>query len=117
MKTRSRKHEPVHSVTGVRDSLTADIRARQRRYVLFMGVRTLCFLAAVVTPSPWRWMLLGVAVVLPHIAVIVANGGREPTRDAPPPVSLPLRTQLSSEVDRTVRRRPSSRSEEAPTTP
>ena len=90
----SRRHEPVYSVSGVRGSLTADIRARQRRYVISMGVRTLWFLAAIVTPSPWRWILLGAAMVLPHIAVVVANGGREPTRDAPPPVVLPLRTQL-----------------------
>ena len=89
-----RKHETVHSVTGVATSLTADVRSRQRRYVLSMAVRTICFLAAVVTPSPWRWILLSAAVVLPHIAVVAANGGREPTHDAPPPVVLPMRSQL-----------------------
>lgn len=91
-----RTRAPIHNVTGVATSLTSDIRNRQRRYVISMGIRTLCFLAAVVSPSPWRWMFLSAAVVLPHIAVVVANGGREPTRDAPPSVVLPLRTQLPS---------------------
>lgn len=81
----SRRSEPVHSVSGVRDGLSADIRARQRRYVISMAVRTVCFLAAVVTPSPWRWMLLGAAAVLPHFAVVAANAGREPNREKPPP--------------------------------
>jgi hypothetical protein len=91
-----RKREQVHSVSAVATSLSADVRDRQRRYVVSMGVRTVCFLLAVVTPSPWRWVLLSAAVVLPHIAVVVANGGREPTRAAPPPVVLPLRSQLPS---------------------
>ena len=71
-----RKRQQVHRVSGVATSLSADVRDRQRRYVMSMGVRTLCFLLAVVTPSPWRWVLLSAAVVLPHIAVVVANGGR-----------------------------------------
>lgn len=93
---RRRDRTPVFAVSGVRNGLTEDIRSRQRRYALSMAIRTVCFLGAIVTPSPWRWLLFTGALVLPYIAVVVANGGREPTRDAPPPVVLPLRTQLPS---------------------
>ena len=42
-----------------------------------MMIRTLCFILAVILPSPYRWIALFGAVVLPYIAVIVANAGRE----------------------------------------
>jgi hypothetical protein len=42
-----------------------------------MGIRTACFLGAVFSPSPWRWILLGGALLLPYIAVVMANAGRE----------------------------------------
>ena len=45
-------------ITTAATSRHDDISARQRRYVMSMGIRTLCFLAAVVSPSPWRWMFL-----------------------------------------------------------
>ena len=52
-----------------------------RRYAIAMGIRTLCFVLCVVTPSPWRWGFAIGAVVLPYFAVIIANAGRE-RRDA-----------------------------------
>jgi hypothetical protein len=42
-----------------------------------MSIRTLCVLGAVLAPSPWRWMLAVGAVILPYIAVVMANAGRE----------------------------------------
>lgn len=90
----ARKDRTVYQVSSVRQGMSADIRGRTRRYALSMGVRTACFLGAIVTPSPWRWVLFAAAAILPYIAVVVANGGREPTRNGPPPVQLPLRTQL-----------------------
>ncbi len=89
-----RKGQEVFNVSGARTSLTDDVRSRTRKYALSMAVRTACFLGAIVTEGPLRWILFVGAVILPYIAVVVANGGREPTRDAPPPVVLPLRTQL-----------------------
>src|SRR5579859_4300918 len=46
----------VHMVTQARRSLSDDIAYRQRRYLLMMGIRAVCF----------------------GIAVVFANGGREP---------------------------------------
>jgi hypothetical protein len=45
-----------------------------------MMVRTACFILAVVLPSPYRWIALSGAVVLPYVAVVVANAGRESIR-------------------------------------
>ena len=42
-----------------------------------MMIRTACFLLAVILPSPWRWFALVGALLLPYIAVVVANAGRE----------------------------------------
>ncbi len=65
--------------------MSEDIGYRERRYLITMGVRMLCFalsiLFAVSLSGSWRWLsiacLIG-AVVLPYIAVVFANGGREP---------------------------------------
>jgi hypothetical protein len=88
------KGQEVFNVSGARTSLTDDVKLRTRKYAISMAVRTACFLGAIVTEGPLRWILFVGAIVLPYVAVVVANGGREPTRDAPPPVQLPLRTQL-----------------------
>ncbi len=42
-----------------------------------MSIRTACFIGAVIAPSPIRWFLLVGAVILPYIAVVMANAGQE----------------------------------------
>ncbi|WP_308268723.1 DUF3099 domain-containing protein [Yinghuangia soli] len=74
---------PVFEISGARKSLTEDVRGRQRRYVLSMSIRTVCFLLAVVLSGPLRWVMLAGAVLLPYVAVVVANGGRSKAGDAP----------------------------------
>lgn len=73
----------VFQISGARKGLTEDVAGRQRRYVISMSIRTVCFVAAVFTPSPWRWILVAGALFLPYIAVVLANAGREPTSNAP----------------------------------
>ena len=92
--SRPKRDQEVYSVSGVRSSLTDDVKLRTRKYAISMGVRTVCFLGAIVTEGPLRWILFVGAILLPYVAVVVANGGREPNRDTLPPVQLPLRTQL-----------------------
>ncbi|MEY4623989.1 MAG: hypothetical protein RLZZ07_619 [Actinomycetota bacterium] len=67
----------IHSITDAQPSLTVDQRARQIRYFYSMMFRTACFIATIFLPNPWRWFTLAGAVVVPYIAVIVANAGRE----------------------------------------
>jgi hypothetical protein len=91
----SRKaHETVYRVSGVRESRTEDIRGRQRRYGISMGIRTLCFVGCVLTHGLLRIVLFVAALLLPYVAVVIANAGRARADDAPVAVVLPSRTQL-----------------------
>jgi len=65
------------SITSAPKSLKSDLAGRQRRYLISMIIRTVCFLLTVALPSPYRWFALAGAMVLPYIAVVVANAGRE----------------------------------------
>jgi hypothetical protein len=75
-----RGHRPVHLVTDAQPSLSEDIGRREKRYLIQMGVRTLCLILAAVVSAPWpiRALLVVAAVFLPYIAVVGANAGREP---------------------------------------
>jgi hypothetical protein len=68
------------SITEAGSALSDDLPGRQRKYFFSMMIRTACFLLAVFTPSPYRWIFLVGAITLPYISVIVANGGRETIR-------------------------------------
>ena len=65
------------SISNVGQPLSKDQSSRAPKYFISMMIRTLCFILAVILPSPYRWIALFGAVVLPYIAVIVANAGRE----------------------------------------
>ena len=69
-------------VTQARRSLSDDIAYRQRRYLLMMGIRAICFVIAVclyVNHFGWLAAIPAVgAIFIPYFAVVFANGGREP---------------------------------------
>lgn len=70
---RRRRDEAVR-ITTAASSRKDDISARQRRYVVSMAIRTLCFVAAVAVGPGWpRWVLVAAAVLLPYVAVVMAN--------------------------------------------
>lgn len=75
--------EPVYQITGARRAIREDVNSRTRRYLVSMGVRTVCFVLAVLTDGYLRWALIALAVVLPYLSVVFANGGRERTIDLP----------------------------------
>ncbi len=61
-------------ITTASMSREQDIAARQRRYLIAMGIRTACFVAAIFVASGWwRWVLIVGALVLPYVAVVMAN--------------------------------------------
>ena len=74
--------QQVQLVTQARRPKSEDIRYRQNRYLVMMGIRVLCFVIAIVLyVAHLRWWVLVPAVgaiFIPYIAVIFANGGREP---------------------------------------
>jgi hypothetical protein len=83
MAIRRTRRVSAHLVTEAQRSRSADIAYRERRYLLMMGVRVLCFGVAVVVyvkGGGWLTAIPAVgAVALPYFAVVFANGGREPT--------------------------------------
>lgn len=78
------RSEPVYRITGAPTALSEDLRGRTRRYLISMGVRTACFIGAVVASGPLRWVLIVAAVLLPYLAVVFANAGRSVLSSAPP---------------------------------
>lgn len=69
------RHDAVR-ITTAPASRADDLAARQKRYFLSMGIRTACFVGAVaVGPGVLRWVLMFGAVVLPYVAVVIANAG------------------------------------------
>ena len=81
--THSSRRAPVHMVTQARRSRSDDIAYRQRRYLLMMGIRSVCFGIAVVmfvNHLGWLTVIPAVgAIFIPYFAVVFANGGREPS--------------------------------------
>lgn len=72
-----RMDEEVHRITTAQTGLSKEQKARTRRYLISMAIRTACFLAAVFADGWLRWAFLVGAVFLPYLAVVVANAGRE----------------------------------------
>ena len=106
---RQRRQSPtVFRFTAARQGLAEDVRGRQRRYLISMSIRTVAVLLGVLlwnVQRPLAVVALVVGTVLPYIAVVIANAGREngsplptarlasPARDAldaaPPPAERP----------------------------
>ena len=69
-------------ITTAAASRDDDIRTRQRRYVLSMGFRTVCFVAAVIVGHGWlMWVLIVAALLLPYVAVVMANAASSKADD------------------------------------
>jgi hypothetical protein len=63
--------------------MSEDIRYREKRYLIMMGIRLVCFVIAVVlfvNGAGWLTAIPAVgAIAIPYFAVVFANGGREPS--------------------------------------
>lgn len=69
--------EQVQVITSVQGRFSKDQSDRTRTYLWSMGIRTACFVAAIITTGWVRWAMVAGAVFLPYIAVVIANAGRE----------------------------------------
>ncbi|MGW2648205.1 DUF3099 domain-containing protein [Streptomyces sp. NPDC001393] len=70
----------VFRITGARTGLAEDVRGRQRRYVISMTIRTVSVILAVSLWNVERYVAIVALVagaLLPYIAVVIANAGRE----------------------------------------
>jgi hypothetical protein len=93
---RERADEAVISVTSAQPGRSQDLDGRIVRYAWMMSIRIVCFVLAVVTPSPWRWMFIVAAVFLPYIAVVLANTQRTTTVSSADPFIAPVRPAIGS---------------------
>jgi hypothetical protein len=124
---RKRSKGQVFRITGARQGLDEDVRGRQRRYVISMLVRTVAVILAVTlwnVAPPVAIVALVLGFVLPYVAVVIANAGREnapsmPSSFVPAPSRRTLtahsRPQPSDEVPASSARprSPESESEES----
>jgi hypothetical protein len=80
----SRRKKTVYTVTDASRPLSEDVDERQRRYLISMGIRTVCLVLAVVLWGKVHPVLLGLllvgAILLPYTSVVFANGGPKPPK-------------------------------------
>ena len=71
--------ETVYRITNAQSSFLQEQKGRARRYLFSMSLRTICFIAAVLSEGNIRIAFILGAIFLPYIAVVLANAGRERT--------------------------------------
>jgi hypothetical protein len=80
----ARKEPDAVRITTAARSHRDDIGMRQRRYLISMGIRTACFVLAVVSIGHWfMWVFIAGSFLLPYVAVILANAGSSPDPGGP----------------------------------
>lgn len=83
-----RREQQVFSITSAKASQSEEIGKRQKRYAISMGIRTACFVLAVVFWSHvlWlAWVFIAGAVLLPYTSVVLANAGVRKKSPGPDP--------------------------------
>ncbi|CAM5657451.1 DUF3099 domain-containing protein [Streptomyces cyaneofuscatus] len=90
----------VFRITEARQGLADDVRGRQRRYVISMSVRTVSVVLAAVLWNVERHVAivaLALGVLLPYVAVVIANAGRENAPSLPSAyLTAPVRPALEA---------------------
>jgi hypothetical protein len=90
--------DPPILVTTAGKSPSQERDERQRRYLITMGIRTLCFILAIVLVGVglrWEAAIAVVAsLVLPWVAVVVANAGPRQTVEQPSLYRRPARRAI-----------------------
>jgi fatty acid desaturase len=70
------KKQPIQSATALPPSPDVERHGRMLKYSIAMGIRLLCFVAAIFV---WQWSPLWAlipifgAIILPYVAVVLAN--------------------------------------------
>ncbi|MFD3476400.1 DUF3099 domain-containing protein [Streptomyces sp. NPDC058695] len=97
---RKQSSSEVFRITGARQGLADDVRGRQRRYVISMSVRTLAVILGAAlwnVERPVAIVALVLGLLLPYVAVVIANAGRENVPSLPSTfVTTPMRPMLSA---------------------
>ncbi len=96
VKRHAAEDEQVVIVTDAAPGHSEDLNSRIVRYAWMMSIRIVCFVLAVLTPSPWRWMFAVGAVFLPYIAVVMANARRSSNVQASKPFTPPPHPEIDT---------------------
>lgn len=91
--------EQVHLVTSAPRPHSEVMHGRTRRYLISMGIRTVCLVLAIFVVDGWlRLVFIAAAVVLPWLAVVMANAG--PVADPEQPEFIVTsRTPITAKPD------------------
>lgn len=77
-KTRGGEPEfEVHTITNAAEAHSEEMRQRMRKYALTMGIRMVCLVLIFVVDGWFKIIPVVGAVVLPWVAVMIANGGAD----------------------------------------
>lgn len=81
------KSHPLQSATSLPRAPRDDAHTRMTKYFAMMTIRVVCFvLMVLIQPYGWyTWLLAVGAIVLPYLAVVVANVAASPSGRAVPP--------------------------------
>lgn len=75
------RRSSAHLVTEAHRPRSQDIAYRERRYLITMAIRVVCFVVAVVLYAQGLGWLAAIpivgAIVIPYFAVVFANAGRD----------------------------------------
>lgn len=79
----AKKPEPIRITTATR-SHGQDVALRQKRYLISMAIRTVCFVLAIFSMGHWwLWVFVAASFFLPAIAVVIANTRAGPDSGGP----------------------------------
>ena len=86
------KRTQAQSITSLPLSPTEERHSRMLKYSIAMGIRTLCVVSLLFVQGWWIVVMVVAALVLPYLAVVVANVKSKPAAQAmsvPPYAALP----------------------------
>ena len=94
-KTRTDTDEVIR-ITTASEGPGVDFDRRKRRYIISMSFRTLCFILAVIVGPGWLcWTLIGASLILPYLAVVMANAVTPPEQMPDLPASSAYGREIS----------------------
>lgn len=70
-------HNGTNTITSLPPAPIDERHARMVRYSVSMSIRLLCFIVIFFVPGWWRLAPAIAAIVLPYIAVVLANAGHD----------------------------------------
>ncbi len=86
----------VHAITSAGRSLSEDVHGRATRYLISMAIRTGCFVGIYFTEGWMRWVMAVGAIVVPYVAVVAANAGKERPKEADSLMETPGLPQIEA---------------------